>query len=390
METFIATTLSQFHTVNGLSLDAIERRWRKREQLRVRSSSSSFKSLRVEKCRPKLFHSLENMLHEGLVECITIKSKRGRRSEKLWRLITIEPIEENGETKSKTPKLRKASLPFMSEASQHKNGWQLLKDKFKDGTLQTYIQSTSKSWNEVDWDSVKEEKAVKWSYDPKTCVWNSDTTLLVKIHPDSFAKGAMRKCFRMKKYNPAFLLADTPTHKDFHKASPYVAKEYYGQHAEEANNNDGQVYKDDIVLQMECSNWSNRYNSKHPPKQIEFVHVWLIQMIERKNSPYYAVERFINGKYVKYNSNSEFVNDGINEDGTALSNDGAGYLRSTPQAFSHFTYQESGKRCMVVDMQGVDDLLTDPQMHTLEECYGMGDLVSKSEATQEQCSCNYR
>ena len=44
---------------------------------------------------------------------------------------------------------------------------------------------------------------------------------------------------------------------------------------------------------------------------------------------------------------------------------------------------------MVVDMQGVDDLLTDPQMHTLEECYGMGDLVSKSEATQEQFSCNY-
>jgi hypothetical protein len=33
-------------------------------------------------------------------------------------------------------------------------------------------------------------------------------------------------------------------------------------------------------------------------------------MIDRTNKPYYAVERFIEGKYVKYNNNSEFVNDG--------------------------------------------------------------------------------
>jgi elongation factor 2 kinase len=54
-----------------------------------------------------------------------------------------------------------------------------------------------------------------------------------------------------------------------------------------------------------------------------------------------------------------------------------GYLRSTPQAFSHFTYQNSRKKEMVVDMQGVGNLLTDPQMHTINQSYGLGDLGAK-------------
>ena len=39
-------------------------------------------------------------------------------------------------------------------------------------------------------------------------------------------------------------------------------------------------------------------------------------------------------------------------------------MRETPQAFSHFTYQVSGGACCVVDVQGVGNLLTDPQIHT--------------------------
>jgi len=372
------TTLSQFHSVNGLSLDAIERRWRKREQLRVRSKSSGFKSLRVEKCRAKLLQTLEFMARQGVAESVTLKAKakRGRRNLSVWKLITtasMVPAENTASSETKTKAtastlgLRKASLPHLdtskcrAAAAKHQSGWNILKRKYQDGTLQEYVSSIVHSWDDVDWTSVPEEKVLKWTYSPKCCEWNSETTLLVKIHPESFAKGAMRKCFRMKKYNPAFLLSAVPTHKNWETASPYVAKNYYGDHEMEANANDGQVYKDDIVLQMECSEWADRFNDRSPPKRIEFVHVWLIQMIDRPGAPYYAVERFIDGKYVKYNSNAEFVNDGINEDGTALSDDGAGYLRSTPQAFSHFTYQESGKRSMVVDMQGVGDLLTDPQ-----------------------------
>ena len=55
---------------------------------------------------------------------------------------------------------------------------------------------------------------------------------------------------------------------------------------------------------------------------------------------------------MKYNSNSGFV------DNTAC--------RQTPQAFSHFTFERSGHELIVVDIQGVGDLYTDPQIHTAD------------------------
>lgn len=36
----------------------------------------------------------------------------------------------------------------------------------------------------------------------------------------------------------------------------------------------------------------------------------------------------------------------------------------TSQAFSHFTFERSGHQLIVVDIQGVGDLYTDPQIHT--------------------------
>ena len=76
------------------------------------------------------------------------------------------------------------------------------------------------------------------------------------------------------------------------------------------------------------------------------------------------VKNFISGEYVKHNSNCGFVED-IN-------------LRSTPHAFSHFTFEFSGHELIVVDIQGVDNLFTDPQIHTFNgENYGDGNLGIK-------------
>lgn len=51
----------------------------------------------------------------------------------------------------------------------------------------------------------------------------------------------------------------------------------------------------------------------------------ILEMVDRPGSPLYHVEHFIEGKYVKYNSNSGFVRSEA--------------LRMTPQAFSHFTFE---------------------------------------------------
>lgn len=51
--------------------------------------------------------------------------------------------------------------------------------------------------------------------------------------------------------------------------------------------------------------------------------------------------------------------------------------RNTPQAFSHFTYHESHHRLIIVDIQGVNDFYTDPQIHT---DHGNGHATIKDES----------
>ncbi|CAF1099064.1 unnamed protein product [Rotaria sordida] len=87
----------------------------------------------------------------------------------------------------------------------------------------------------------------------------------------------------------------------------------------------------------------------------------VLEFKDRAGRPYYHLERFIDGNYIKYNSNSGFVCDDT--------------LRHTPQAFSHFTFEASCHEQIVVDIQGVGDLYTDPQIHTnLGFEYGEGNL----------------
>lgn len=51
------------------------------------------------------------------------------------------------------------------------------------------------------------------------------------------------------------------------------------------------------------------------------------------------------------------------------------------QAFSHFTFERSGHQLIVVDIQGVGDLYTDPQIHTVEgKEYNEGNLGPKGMA----------
>ena len=73
-------------------------------------------------------------------------------------------------------------------------------------------------------------------------------------------------------------------------------------------------------------------------------------------------------EYIKYNNNSGYIDEE--------------HLRSTPQAFSHFTFHESKGAEMVVDVQGVGDLYTDPQFHTVDgEEYGEGNLGPRGMAS---------
>ncbi|EKX37645.1 hypothetical protein GUITHDRAFT_144911, partial [Guillardia theta CCMP2712] len=76
----------------------------------------------------------------------------------------------------------------------------------------------------------------------------------------------------------------------------------------------------------------------------------------------FTAEKFVQGDYQKHSSNSGFVQEV--------------HHRMTPHAFSHFSYVHSKGRLMIVDIQGVGDLWTDPQIHSVEDehAFGVGNL----------------
>jgi elongation factor 2 kinase len=139
-------------------------------------------------------------------------------------------------------------------------------------------------------------------------------------------------------------------------ASNYVAKCYMDPSVPRER------YFDEVRLQMDAKLWAEIYNQHNPPKKIDMFQMSILEFVERPNAPLYHLEHFIEGNYTKYNSNSGFVDD-------------AEHIRFTPQAFSHFTFECSNHQLMVVDIQGVGDLYTDPQIHTACGAdYGDGNL----------------
>jgi len=79
-----------------------------------------------------------------------------------------------------------------------------------------------------------------------------------------------------------------------------------------------------------------------------------------------SLEPFMDGKYVKYNSNSGYVNEELDASSDRL--------HHAAQAFSHFTYERSRGLFLVSDLQGVGLTLTDPAVHTRDpERFKLGD-----------------
>ena len=63
--------------------------------------------------------------------------------------------------------------------------------------------------------------------------------------------------------------------------------------------------------------------------------------------------------------------------------------RNTPQAFSHFTFEASNQKLLICDIQGVDDIYTDPQIHSVLDEFGKGNLGAtgmKAFLTRHQCN----
>ncbi|CAF1048981.1 unnamed protein product [Rotaria sordida] len=203
-------------------------------------------------------------------------------------------------------------------------------------------------WEDFKVDNYPEEIVICHEFDPIKRIWHTNQ-ITVRIESKPFAHGSMRECFRLKK------LSIFSTNQDWDRSSNYIAKRYIDDVPMAR-------YFDDVMMQMTTKLWAAHYNQHNPPKKVDIIQMSVLEFKDRAGRPYYHLERFIDGDYIKYNSNSGFVCD----DNT---------LRHTPQAFSHFTFEASCHEQIVVDIQGVGDLYTDPQIHTsLGFEYGEGNL----------------
>ncbi|KAK4475333.1 hypothetical protein MN116_002398 [Schistosoma mekongi] len=214
-------------------------------------------------------------------------------------------------------------------------------------TAFSLISSRGDPWEKFHLQELPEEMAKRYRYNAIKGKWIEDI-VRVKVESLPFNRGAMRECFRAKK------LSNFSHSSDWSYASNHVAKRYIEKV-------DTHVYFDDVRLQMDAKLWGEEY-SRQPavPKKVDISQMCVLEFINRPEKPLYHLEHFIEGTYRKYNSNSGFVDD---------------LSRNTPQAFSHFTFERSGHRLIVVDIQGVGNLWTDPQIHTFNgKSYGDGNL----------------
>ncbi|XP_037610687.1 eukaryotic elongation factor 2 kinase isoform X4 [Sebastes umbrosus] len=191
-------------------------------------------------------------------------------------------------------------------------------------------------WAEFHLEDIETEPCIRYRYNAITGEWAQDQ-VHIKMAAQPFGKGAMRECFRTKK------LSNFSHSNNWKSASNYVSKRYM-------ETVDRNVYFEDVRLQMEAKLWGEEYNRHRPPKQVDIMQMCVMEMTNRPDKPLFHLEHYIEGKYIKYNSNSGFVRDDN--------------IRLTPQAFSHFSFERSGHQLIVVDIQGVGDIYTDPQIHT--------------------------
>eukprot|EP00656_Telonema_subtile_P050736 TRINITY_DN6653_c0_g1_i3.p1 TRINITY_DN6653_c0_g1~~TRINITY_DN6653_c0_g1_i3.p1 ORF type:complete len:691 (+),score=205.46 TRINITY_DN6653_c0_g1_i3:122-2194(+) len=194
-------------------------------------------------------------------------------------------------------------------------------------------------------EAQKEEQLIVYDYEPVTGSW-SEKTAVVKIAPEPFSKGAMRAAYRMSDCGAVGPMKNM------------VCKMYMDKSAA----NEG-TFRRDVQLQMVATRYAEAFNQNAPPKMVTFISASYARR-RAQDTELVAVEMFVPGKYLKFNSNSDF----------ALGSGDANFHK-TPQAFSHFTWHHSKGKEIIVDIQGVNEYYTDPQIHNVTgEGYGEGNL----------------
>jgi hypothetical protein len=164
----------------------------------------------------------------------------------------------------------------------------------------------------------------------------SITELVIKKRTKPFAQGAMR----VAAYARTIASTNRFVVKAFKKDGKRLAH-----------------LAEDMRCQALCKAFALEFNAILGGTQsLDFIVTTCLRSKRRggSNEEHLSLEPFIEGTYVKYNNNTNWVNKDSPNDP----------FNKAAQAFSHFTFERSQGRFLVSDLQGVGHLLTDPAIHT--------------------------
>jgi hypothetical protein len=165
----------------------------------------------------------------------------------------------------------------------------------------------------------------------------------VLLFPTAFARGCMRSSYHL-------IDLQCPQNN-------FVAKQYRKTSVVVSQ------YFDDVAMHSVAEYWAMQFNAAGAPKRVRFVPAAVLELPFLSPPVVFAIEPHLVGEFKKHNNNNGFV---------------AEDKRNTPQAFSHYTFHKSQGQLLIVDIQGVGDDYTDPQIISLDgEGYGRGNLGSK-------------
>mmetsp|Transcript_768 Transcript_768/g.1201 ORF Transcript_768/g.1201 Transcript_768/m.1201 type:complete len:345 (+) Transcript_768:918-1952(+) len=205
----------------------------------------------------------------------------------------------------------------------------------------THKLNDREHWQPVDEALKSAEVAIKWQWDLEAAQWIY-SVVLVQIDARPFSEGAMRQAFKCRELSDA--------------SRCYVAK--FSKNSGEPRRS----YFEDVRMQTIAASLAKRYNARNPPKTVTYVDAAVLELPYRRDAArrVCGVESMIEGvsadaPFRKYNNNTGWKTESA--------------IRNTPQTFSHFTYEETHQRMIVVDVQGVSlptgDVYTDPQIHVV-------------------------
>ncbi|KAK2604002.1 hypothetical protein QQS21_003838 [Conoideocrella luteorostrata] len=111
---------------------------------------------------------------------------------------------------------------------------------------------------------------------------------------------------------------------------------------------------EDMRMQALCKAFALEFNGLVKSSQpIDFITTLCLEDKSHASRGRLSLEPFIDGEYVKYNSNGAYVLDDDDDP-----------LNEIAQAFSHFTFERSWGHFLVTDLQGACYSLTDPAIQT--------------------------